>query len=97
MIPDKRKRTNRENLYKFFTKDDGIDVGPQYSRPREVVFDRFTPDQILYCIKLFSRDRNAMELIAKYCRNFKQAAGELTIEDLQEVHKLLIVKNVHER
>jgi hypothetical protein len=38
-----------------------------------------------------------MELIAKYCRKFKQAADELTIEDLQEVHKLLIVKGVHDR
>jgi hypothetical protein len=38
-----------------------------------------------------------MDLIARYCRNFKQAADELTIEDLQEVHKLLVVKNVHDR
>jgi hypothetical protein len=92
-----RRAVNIENLIRFFSTVENSNEEEKYQTKRSRVFEHFEPEQILACIKLFDKDRASFELIAKYCRKYKQAAGEITIDELNEVRDALAVIYVHDR
>jgi hypothetical protein len=89
-LPEKRVRKNRENLLRFFTSPD------KHGQPRKKVFRVITPKAFITLAQLYLAHRDEIEMIFSYVRKFKQAAGEITEEDVQQTSNEIDVINVME-
>ena len=59
------------------------------------VFDVFTPEQVLTIIKTYNQNEAVFSALLSFVKKYKTAV-KFTAEDLQELEKLLQVKNVME-
>ena len=87
---EKRVKKNRENLAKFFSETD------KYGNPRINALEKIDNHTFLQLARAYSSHQNEFEHVFAYCRRYKQAALEITEEDLLETKQHVIVKTVTE-
>lgn len=89
MTDPKRAAHNRKKMFDFLSSSD------RFERPRSSAATELTPELALRVIQLFSKNEAAMTALGAYARRFKQATGEITVEDVREVWDQLMVLDIH--
>jgi len=87
---ERRRRTNLENLVRFFGDKD------KYGRPHLPGLERFEPARFLKLARLYLELEWEMELVFRYVRKFRKAAGEIDESDVREALAEIQVRAVME-
>jgi hypothetical protein len=90
---EKRKKTNRENLVRSFSRDQ---FQLKIYGDSHKYLDLLPADELLKFMRLYLHHRDAVDNILTYVRRFKQAVGELEVDDIEAAKAMLAVKSVME-
>jgi hypothetical protein len=89
---EKRRRHNIDGFIEFVTKSKNTNDTVVSN-----IVSILSAEQILQIIHIFRKTQyETLNCLNKYTHRFKQAADELTLEDIEEAKALLAVRTVHE-
>ena len=90
---EKRKKINRENLVRSFSRDQ---LQLKIYGDSHKYLDLLPADELLKFMRLYLDHRSAVENILTYARRFKKAVMELEVDDIEAAKAMLAVKEVKE-